>query len=549
MGIAWVSQKRVMAIIQLLINNRVKKINLKNRLKNRFNMKGISVSEHKFSGFFYFILLLAALFPLAPHAHPGHNATMSGSTGHGMSMNRQMGKNALNTHLITALLGSVILDGDNRVSRRRNSAQSGRGTAKLSKRNGTAPPPGSRGGKKGNRGLKRNGNASNSSKPSVRQNSGKGNDSIPVKGKAPAYSKVLQEQGNNGQPSYFTKSHSETPGPGETNPGAGTGRKRANKKTKMSDRQQADSRVPAASPYSVTPSRRSKRQSGTSAPVCVDERNFIRELKKNPNGHFIQTTDIDMEKAEKHAGLYSIRHPGSPAEGLPEFRGTYNGGGYRLHHVYSKPALFSRLNRAVIKHVDLINDEGPGRGQAFGLEAGLLAGESVDSTFMDVSLNEAEINRGSLTQQGLAEDAKPRSGGLVGRSDNSVYVDIRAAGFDVGNDGYPVSGTLIGSGDNNRFSNIYLDDFKVKGASIGSIVGRGNNNTIVDFFIDSSGEGNPSQLVGSGNDTSIRRGVVTGQLPPYYPAGTTVEEVIGHFRLSDSCNRQYRYAQREQLAS
>ena len=524
----------MIAIIQLLINNRFKKIDLKNRFKNKFNMKGIPVSGHKFSGFFYFILLLAALFPLAPHAHPGHNVTMSGSTGHGMSMNRQMGKNALNTHLITVLLGSVRLDGDSRVSRRRNSAQSGRGTAKLSKRNGTAPPPGSRGGKKGNRGLKRNGNASNSSKPSVRQNSGKGNDSIPVKGKAPAYSKVLQEQGNNGQPSYFTKSHSETSGPGEINPGSGTAKKSAHKETEMFGIR-TDSRVPAASPYDAVPlrSRRSKRQSGASAPVCVNEQNFIQALKNNPDGHFIQTANIDMEKAEKHAGLYNIRHPGSPAEGLPEFRGTYDGGGYRLHHIYSKPALFSRLNRAVIKHVDLINNEGPGRGQAFGLEAGLLAGESVDSTFIDVALNVAEINRGALTQQGLAENAEPRSGGLVGRSDNSVYEGIRAAGFDVGDNAYPVSGALVGSGDNNRFSNIYLDDFKVRGAAIGSLVGRGNNNTIVDFFVDSSGEGNPNQLVGSGNDTSIRRGVVTGQLPPYYPAGTTVEEVIGYFRLSD----------------
>ena len=501
-------------------------------------MKGISVSGHKFSGFFYFILLLAALFPLARHAyaHPGHNTTTSRSTGHGMSM----GADARGLCTRLALLS--ILRTDDRSSLSTDLARCKNYGGKNQKANGSDTPKARSTGKarsvglRGGRGNQRNGTRTNFGKSSVGKKTGKGNKSRRVNESALVEGASRNELGNN-QVLHSVEGYSETSGTGRKKPG--TGKKRKNKKAKMSGRQQiedsgqqADSRVPAASLYGL-PSGRSKRQSGASAPVCVNERNFIRALKNNPDGHFIQTADIDMEKAEKHAGLYNIRHSDSPAEGLPEFRGTYNGGGHRLHHIYSKPALFSRLNRAVIKHVDLINNEGPGRGQAFGLEAGLLAGESVDSTFMDVSLNEAEINRGSLTQQGLAEDAKPRSGALVGRSDNSVYVDIRAAGFDVGNDGYPVSGTLIGSGDNNRFSNIYLDDFKVRGVAIGSLVGSGNNNSIVDFFINSSGEGNPNQLVGSGNDTSIRRGVVTGQIPPYYPAGTTVEEVISYFHLSD----------------
>ena len=337
----------------------------------------------------------------------------------------------------------------------------------------------------------------------------------------------------NHQVLHPVESHAETSGPGGPKPESGKGKKQGNKKTKVFGRQQiaeggqqAYSTAPAVSTYNAVPLPRSKRQSDASAPVCVNERNILEKLRENPRGHFIQTEDIDMEKAVTATGL--TRYNGSPTAGLPEFSGIYDGGGHRLHHIYSKPGLFNRLNGATIQHVDVINNEGGERGRAYDdFEAGLLAGESVRSTFIDVSLNVGEINVGTLSNHGVAEDSEPYSGTLVGRSYDSVYEDIRAAGFTLGHNGYPASGGLVGSGDNNRFYNIYLEDLHLRGVDRGSIIGSGENNTINGCLIRGG-----TKLVGSGNGTSVSRCLIFDTNPPYFPEGTTVDEVIGYNRLS-----------------
>ena len=418
----------------------------------------------------------------------------------------------------------------------------------------------------GGRGNQRNGTRTNFGKLSVRKKTGKGytgkgNKDALVAGASSAGKKPGRVNGSalvagsaqnelaNHQLLHPVEGRSETSGPGGRKSESGKGKKRRNKKTRMPRRQQtvdsgqqiadggqpADYGVSAASTYSAVPSLRSKRQSDATAPVCVNERNIIEKLKENPRGHFIQTEDIDMEKAEIAAGLYSTRNEVSPAEGLPEFRGTYDGGGHRLHHIHSNPGLFNRLNGAVIKHVDLINNNNAIMlGQAYGgLEAGLLAGESDDSTFIDISLHVAVINRGRLEFRGVEADAEPHSGALVGRSDSSVFEGIRTTGVSVGNDNHPASGALVGSGDNNRFSNIYLSGYGVRGEELGSIIGSGNNNTIDGCVIDSRNPDNPTLLVGSGNGTSVSRCLIIGKNPPYFPEGTVADEVIGYRRLSD----------------
>ena len=495
------------------------------------------MSVHKCPGFFYIIFLLAALFPLAQHAYPGHNIT--GSTGHGMSMHKQMRADVNGMCTRVALLSIIRPDSSSLQTELAKCKSSG---GKTKNANGNNAPKAGRTGKRGRagirggRGSQRNGTRTNSGKLSAGKKPGRVNGSALAAGSS-------QNRLSNHQVSYPAEGYSgtsETSGPGGLKPESVTGKKQGNKKAKVLGRQQiaeggqqAYSTVPAVSTYNAVPLPRSKRQSDAPAPVCVHQWNIIEKLRENPRGHFIQTEDIDMEKAEIAAGLYRLRYHDSPAEGLPEFSGTYDGGGHKLKHIYSKPGLFSSLNGATIKHLDLINDEGVKRGRAFGLEAGLLAGESVRSTFSDVSVGVAEVNRGSLTQQGLAANAQPQSGVLVGRSYDSVYEDIRAAGFTLGFEEYPASGGLVGSGDNNRFFNIYTDNFGIGGVEHGLIIGSGENNTIDGCVIDNRLGGNPRQLVGSGNGTSVSRCLVFGKNTPYFSDGTVVDDVVGYRRLSD----------------
>ena len=512
---------------------------------------------HKFPGFFYIIFLLAALFPLAQHAYPGHNIT--GSTGHGMSMHKQMRADVNGMCTRLALLSIIRPDSSSlqtELAKCRNAGGKTKKTngnnAQKAGRTGKSGSAGTRGG----RGNQRNGTRSNSGKSSAEKkpgkgNTGKSNKGAQVAGASSAGKKPgrvdgsalvagsFQNELGNHQVLHPVEGHAETSGPGGPKPESGKGKKQGNKKTKVPGRQQiadsgqkAYSTAPAVSTYNAVSLRRSKRQSGAPAPVCVNERNIIEKLKENPRGHFIQTEDIDMEKAEIAAGLYRFRFHDTPAEGLSEFSGTYDGGGHKLKHMFSDPGLFSRLNGATIKHLDLINDEGSKRGRAFGgLEAGLLAGESADSTFSDISIAVAQINLGPLTT-GHLEDAEPHSGVLVGRSNNSVYEDIRAVRFTVGINDYPVSGALVGSGENNRFSNIYLGNAYMGGVERGLIIGSGENNTIDGCVIDNRGGGYTRQLVGSGNGTSVSRCLIFGTNPPYFPEGTVADEVIGYRRLS-----------------
>ena len=516
------------------------------------------MSVHKCPGFFYIIFLLAALFPLAQHAYPGHNIT--GSTGHGMSMHKQMRADVNGMCTRLALLSIIRPDSSSLQTELAKCKSSG---GKTKNANGNNAPKAGRTGKPGSAGTRggrrnqRNGTRSNSGKSSAEKkpgkgNTGKSNKGAQVAGASSAGKKPgrvngsalvagsFQNELGSHQVLHPVEGHAETSGPGELKPESGKGKKQGNKKTKVPGRQQiagsgqkAYSTAPAVSTYNAVSLRRSKRQSGAPAPVCVNERNIIEKLRENPRGHFIQTEDIDMEKAEIAAGFYGRRDPNVPAAGLPEFSGTYDGGGHKLKHISSNPGLFSRLNGAVIKHVDLINDEGLKHGLAVGSEAGLLAGESVDSTFSDISMGVALINWAALTHLGVAEDAEPHSGTLVGRSNSSVYEDIRLVRFGLGIPDLPASGGLVGSGDNNRFSNIYLDDFDVRGVNRGIIIGSGENNTIDGCVINSSGTSSPIQLVGSGNGTSVSRCLIFGTNPPYFPEGTVADEVIGYRSLSE----------------
>ena len=512
---------------------------------------------HKCLGFFYFILLLAALFPLAQHAYPGHNITMSGSNGHGMSMYKQMGKGVNGMCTGLALLSIIRPESSSLQTELKKCKNSGGNTTKSNRSvvldaRGTGKSNSV--GIRGRRGGQRNSTNMIPDKSSVGKKSGKvkksgkGKKYRLVNGSALVADAFKNELGDH-QALNPVEGYSETSWTGEIKAESGAGNKWGNKKTGIPDRkhtadnrkktedsrQQEDYRVSAVSTYNAVLLPRNKRQSNTHAPVCVNERNIIEKLKENPRGHFIQTEDIDMEKAEIAAGLYGTRNELSPAEGLPEFRGTYDGGGHRLHHIFSNPGLFNRLNGAVIKHVDLINNNNAIMlGQAYGgLEAGLLAGESDGSTFIDISLNVAAINQRRLEFLGIEAGAEPHSAGLVGRSDNSVFEGVRATGVSVGNDGYPASGVLVGSGDNNRFSNIYLGHYRVWGEERGSIIGSGNNNTIDGCVIDSRDSNSPTRLVGSGNGTSVSRCLVFGKNPPYFPEGTTADEVIGYRRLSE----------------
>ncbi|MEQ9263601.1 MAG: hypothetical protein RLN81_00145, partial [Balneolaceae bacterium] len=206
---------------------------------------------------------------------------------------------------------------------------------------------------------------------------------------------------------------------------------------------------------------------GTQAnPFQVATTSELNNVRLFSRAHFKQTADIDL-----NISPYSKGH-GHGWNPIPNFRGSYDGGGFTISNLYISRAatdsigLFARITDATLTNLTLSNPEVSGKN-----EVGALAGGVNSET---TTMSQIRITGGTVT-------GNKRVGGLIGTNEGKISSSAATGMTISGIDGI---GGLVGYGrdSGNAISNSYAINKIIGRNYCGGLIGGWNSTTITTSY-------------------------------------------------------------------